>query len=90
MRIKAEHKKFLANELIGKQVFIANSRCIQWIGLSGSIVDETLHTFLIETHRGQKRISKKSCVWFFPSINFSVDGKLLNCRSEDRTKKFKC
>lgn len=89
MRLTVEQKKFLANELIGQKVKVKNSSCKEWIGLSGSIVDETLHTFVIDTPRGRKRISKASCAWIFPTADVTVDGKLLEIRSEDRTKRMK-
>lgn len=89
MRLTWEQKRFLANELIGQKVSVYSSSCKEWIGLSGSIVDETLHTFLIDTPRGRKRLSKASCAWYFPGSKIRVDGSLLEFRPEDRTKRMK-
>jgi RNase P/RNase MRP subunit p29 len=89
MRLTGEQKRFLANELIGQNVTVENSSCKEWIGLSGSIVDETLHTFVIDTPRGRKRLSKASCAWYFPNARIRVDGQALEFRPEDRTKRLR-
>ena len=80
----SKEKEFLLSELIGEKVRIAKSSSKELQGLEGRIVDETRNTFLIETRKGRKRIPKAGN-WFAFRLA-SVDGSLLVCRPEDRTK----
>ena len=76
-------------ELIGLFVRISRSSCRGMQGFEGRIMDETRNTFLVETSSGErKRIPKASCIFtFFENGKESeIEGKLLVCRPEDRTK----
>lgn len=82
-------KRFLLSELIGKAVKIAwaSDRGLQ--GVQGIILDETANTFLLGTGKGRKLVPKKACKFFFPQApgELVVEGKLLACKPEERTKK---
>lgn len=78
---------FVLGELIGERVRVEESSCRELRGIEGLIVDETLGTFVVETACGRKRIPKRGSEFFFPSHEVLVDGGLLYCRPEDRTKK---
>lgn len=78
---------FVLGELIGERVRVEESSCRESRGIEGLIVDETLGTFVVETVRGRKRIPKRGNEFFFPSHNALVNGELLYCKPEDRTKK---
>jgi len=77
----------LAGELIGLRVKVAASSCKDLMGIQGKIVDETRNTFLVQTSTGTKRVPKAACEFLFPDAGFTVEGRKLVCRPEDRTKK---
>jgi ribonuclease P protein subunit POP4 len=56
-------------------------------GLSGKIVNETLHTFVI-LHEKKKRTVLKDqiIIALFPEHRLKVEGRLLKGRPEDRMK----
>ena len=81
---------FLLGELVGEKIRVVSSGCRSLQGIEGTIVDETLGTFVIATAaRGRKRISKKGSVFEFGAGARvqRVPGELLYCRPEERTKK---
>ena len=80
-------KRFLLGELIGEKTLVAKSSCKDLQGITGLVLDETTNTFLLQTKSGVKRILKKGSTFFFPSADAEVDGMLLICRPEERTKK---
>lgn len=84
-----EQKRFLAGELIGEPVSVIYSSCKDWIGLEGNIVDETLHTFVLDTSRGRKRMGKATCTWLFRNAGVAVDGAHLVMRPFERTKRLR-
>ena len=49
-----EHEPIISDELIGRMVTIIESTDPSWINLSGIIIDETKHTFLIEIEKKQR------------------------------------
>jgi ribonuclease P protein subunit POP4 len=59
------------------------------MNLSGLIIDETKHTFLIETDKKQKRIAKQTATFAFEyhGKKIIVKGTRLIYRPEDRIKK---
>ena len=83
-RMDSKSKEFLLGELIGEQVKIEKSSSKGLQGIEGRITDETRNTFLIETRKGRKRIAKQGN--FFAFRLATIDGSLLVCRPEDRTK----
>ncbi len=82
-----QNRSFLLGELIGEKVVITKTASLQLSGLKGTIIDETMNTFVIEAKNGRKRIPKKGNVFFFPSSGLAVKGSQLLIRPEERTKK---
>jgi len=81
---------FLLGELVGEKVRVVSSGCRSLQGIEGTIVDETLGTFVIATEaRGRKRVPKKGSVFEFRIGKriHRVSGELLYCKPEERTKK---
>lgn len=83
-------EKILAREeLIGLHVTIKECKDPNWINKSGTVIDETKNTFLIEINEKQKKIAKN-----IAKFEFECDGKIivlngskLAYRPEDRIKK---
>ena len=80
----SKEKEFLLSELIGEEVRIARASSKGLQGFEGRIVDETRNTFLIEGAKGRKVVPKEGNWFAFGKV--TVQGKLLVCRPEDRTK----
>lgn len=80
-------KHFLLGELIGEKALVSKSSCKGLQGIQGRILDETTNSFLFQTSSGIKRILKKGNTFFFPSQGIEVEGLLLVCKPEERTKK---
>jgi ribonuclease P protein subunit POP4 len=80
----------IRSEFIGTEVKVAHSRCPNYIGLSGKIVDETRNTFTILQEGKRKAVVKDSAVFHFKlsdGTTVEINGKLLTGRPEDRFKK---
>ena len=77
------------DELIGRQVIIKECTDPSWINMSGTVIDETKNTFLIETENQQKRIAKITATFEFEynGKKIIVEGSRLMYRPEDRIKK---
>lgn len=77
------------DELIGKRVTITRCKDPTWVNKSGTIVDETKNTFLIERKNMTKRIAKQIATFEFNyhQKKITVNGKQLTYRPEDRIKK---
>ncbi len=58
-------ERLLIHELIGLQVEVAQTKDPKKKGLRGRIVDETQHTFKIETAKGEKIVPKNECAFTF-------------------------
>ena len=77
------------HELIGLEVEVRSAHA-GWSGLSGKVVDETTHTFLVETASGSQLLVPKSGQEFVFRVGehrFVVRGDEIRFRPEDRTKK---
>ncbi|MFH0836279.1 MAG: ribonuclease P protein subunit [Candidatus Micrarchaeota archaeon] len=77
--------EFFLGELIGEKTRVASSSCKDSQGIEGTVQDESLNSFLVETEDGVKRIPKKGSVFAFGG--FEIPGDVLIIRPEDRTKK---
>jgi len=80
------------HELIGRPVRVASSDSSAFLGISGTIADETRNTFLVETAEGKRvRVPKSACVFeiTFGKKKVNVPGKDILYRPEDRTKVLK-
>ena len=64
---------------------MVESRNITLRGLQGRIVDETKHTFVVQTDKKNKTVMKKGNV--FKIENHTVSGDLINKRPEERLKR---
>jgi ribonuclease P protein subunit POP4 len=84
-----EYDHIEGDELIGRHVTVVECTDPSWVNQSGVIIDETQHTFLIETKDSQKRIAKQTAVFAFEyhGRTASVKGTRLVYRPEDRIKK---
>src|SRR5687767_30993 len=77
------------HELIGLEVTVQSPHA-GWDGLSGRVVDETKHTFLVEAASGKEvLVPKPGQVFVFRvgDSRFVVPGADIAFRPEDRTKK---
>jgi ribonuclease P protein subunit POP4 len=87
MKVTAE---IIRDEFIGTEAKVSKSKHIDYLGLSGKIVDETRNTFTI-LDGGERKVIGKSSAVFRLSLHdgavVEVDGKLLTGRPEDRLKK---
>lgn len=77
------------HELIGLHVAIVDATDQSRNGMEGRVVDETQHTLVIETARGEKTVPKRGTVFRFDlaDIKVRVHGQLLTGRPEDRLSK---
>jgi len=80
-------KEFLLGEFIGERVQVAWSNRKELQGIEGTILDETYGSFQVRSGNKTRTVPKNGNVFFFPSARLKVDGKLLVCRPEERTKK---
>lgn len=82
-------QNLVRHELIGLKVSIAKSTDSTQ-KISGTVVDETYNTFVVESKGKEKRIPKKNSIFIFVLPNgmkVEVEGKILISRPEDRIKK---
>ena len=84
-----EGYKIIKDELIGRYVTIKKCTDPNWINISGTVIDETKNTFLLDIGDKQKRIAKKTAVFEFTyeGKKIIIDGTRLTYRPEDRIKK---
>jgi len=77
------------DEFIGETVIISDCTDPTWIQRTGRIIDETKHTFLIQTAHAIKRIAKQTATFTFPdkTDTISIKGSTILFRSEERIKK---
>jgi RNase P/RNase MRP subunit p29 len=88
---KKEAADVARRELIGLGVLVS-SRHAGWDGLSGTVRDETMNTFLVETASGREVLVPKSGQGFTFRVGDArivVDGNDIRFRPEDRTKKYR-
>jgi ribonuclease P protein subunit POP4 len=84
-----EPETIASDELIGRTVMIIECTDPAWVNQTGVIIDETQHTFLIETKEKQKRIAKQTATFAFEyqGKKTIVKGTRLMYRPEERIKK---
>ncbi len=86
---KKEAADVARRELIGLEVAV-DSRHAGWDGLSGTVRDETMNTFLVETASGREVLVPKAGQGFtfrVGDVRMAVRGNDIQFRPEDRTKK---
>ena len=80
-------------ELIGGEVRVIEHSDPTFIGLFGTVLDETMNTFLIRSGEGTRKVPKKGAKFEYmvkeknEVIRVELDGDTLIQRPEDRTKK---
>lgn len=77
-------------ELIGLPVRVATANDVGIVGLSGTVVDETLRTLTVRRGDGRESVlSKEGATFEFttPQGRVTVVGAAIVFRPEDRTKK---
>ena len=86
-----EPEPIMSDELIGRTVTIIECTDPSWMNISGLIIDETKHTFLIEIEKKQKRIAKQTATFAFEyhDKKIIVKGTRLIYRPEERIKKIR-
>ncbi len=74
------------HELIGLDTEITQSSNVQLVGFKGKVVDETKSMFVLNTHKGMKKIPKENTIWQFSlrSNKIILDGNMLSKRSFER------
>ncbi len=80
--------ELLQREWIGSVITVHSSSNKSQEGLTGTIIDETKHTFLIATGRGRRRINKGN-LHFRTQVegrDVLIDASLLEKRPHDRIK----
>ena len=78
------------HELIGLDVEIVDSSHRGFVGIKGTVIDETRNTITVETNDAEKMIPKDNVVFLFTlpeGQKVSIDGKVIVARPEDRIKK---
>jgi ribonuclease P protein subunit POP4 len=91
-RVDGPAKRVAKGELIGLPVTVVEATDSQYVGLQGTVIDETLHTLTLRLGPpGSRRMQlpKVACIFQFeaPHGPVEVDGRALEFRPEDRTKK---
>lgn len=81
-------KSILKHELIGLSVRIEDSANKSQVGISGTVVDETMNTLSIDSN-GIKVVAKEESVFVFSldQGKVRVDGNQILGRPQDRIKK---
>ncbi|MCU0852296.1 MAG: ribonuclease P protein subunit [Thermoplasmata archaeon] len=80
---------FRRRESIGLWVEVVESACAEYLGIKGTVVDETRNTLTIEQDGKDKMVPKESCRFRFvegPESHI-VSGNDIKFRPEDRIKK---
>lgn len=91
-RLEGRARQVARGELVGRACRIADATDPGYVGLEGTVVDETLHTLTLRLGPpGARRVQlpKAACVFRFDTADGPVDipGRAIGFRSEDRTKK---
>ena len=76
----------MKHEFIGLETQITQSSNLQFIGLNGTITNETKSMFTVNTIKGTKSIPKANNTWRFSLQNkeVSLDGSKIEKRPFDR------
>ena len=79
-------KTFLRMPLLMKETRITRSGTESFIGVRGTITDETKNTFTIKTKKGEIKIIKETSEFEFNNNGqkIKVDGKMLAKRPQER------
>ncbi len=83
------NRNIVLNELIGLKAKVKKSLDKKQRGLSGTVIDETKNTIVLDTKSGTKRVIKKTSVFEFSEgkKSFTVNGEEINFRPHERIEK---
>jgi ribonuclease P protein subunit POP4 len=83
------NRNIVLNELIGLKAKVIRSLDRKQRGISGTVIDETKNTIVLDTRSGTKRIAKGISVFRFYSgtRSFTVDGAEISFRPHERIEK---
>lgn len=72
-------ENIIIHELVGLYTTVIQSNDLGIVGISGKVVDETKHMFVLDTENGIKKIAKENSLWKFSLANADalVSGDLL-------------
>lgn len=84
-----DNRNIVLNELIGLKAKVIKSLDRKQKGLSGTVIDETKNTVLLETPSGTRTVIKKTSVFRFYSgrKSFVVNGEEIGFRPHERIEK---
>ena len=84
-------RNILQHEFIGLLVKVTKSRAEGYIGVQGTVVDESKNMLVIDTGTKRIKIPKAENTFVFSMERgpFKVDGNMICIRSEDRTKRLR-
>ncbi len=84
-----DEKTLARDELIGLHVKIKDCKDPSWAEKSGTIIDETKNTFLLEIDDKKKKIAKNiaSFEFEYKGKRITINGSKITYRPEDRIKK---
>jgi len=80
----------IREEFIGLHAKVVASRHQGYVGIEGTVLDETYNMFVIRHEGRRKMVPKAVCVFHFTFPDgtiVEIDGRLLVGRPEDRLKK---
>lgn len=83
-------REILQDEFIGLRAEVTKSANLSYVGIVGTIVDETRNTFVIRKEKKNRVIAKNQAVLEITlrdSTVIEIDGKHLVGRPEDRLKR---
>lgn len=80
------NKNIVINELIGLKTKVVKSLDKEQQGITGTVIDETKNTLVVETKEGRKSIIKRISTFIFYSgrNSFTVKGEEINFRPHER------
>ena len=81
----------LKDEFIGRDMVIIDSSNKSYVGIKGRVMDETHHSFVVMAGNSLKRIMKSNLTFTIKRDDktFTIQGKNIELRPEDRIKKIK-
>lgn len=87
--VNREQRATAKGELIGLRCTVAQSTDARKAGVSGVVVDETMHTLTIDTGSKVVMVAKPECSFRFEHTGKAIEvrGADLDFRPEDRIKK---
>lgn len=75
-------------EFIGSRILVKRHDNKLYENVEGEVIDETFHTFIVETNGKRRMIPKDHATFafFVDTETFEIQGSLIDMRPEDRLK----